>query len=342
MHGGRQNLDLNPMIQFGRALGKVAVRRALNGPKRPTWSLRYEAFIEMMRYHFSPTSALTLAERREALDRTGSLEVRQDRSTFKRVDLDGIPGAWIQAKHSEPKNVILYLHGGGYSVGSALSHWGLMASLAIATETKVLGVDYRLAPEHPCPAAIDDALSAYRWLLDQGEPAEEIVVAGDSAGGGLTVATMVAARDAGLPLPAGAVLLSPLVDMTFSELPTVNHGLDYLEAPQPDGSWYELMDYTGELGTTDPRVSPILADLSDLPPILVIAGEVEVLVEDSRRFVKRARENGVDVQLRVEPDEVHVFPVVADVNPRAQMALGRIAQFVEHAYLHDERDAHQR
>ena len=123
MEGVRQTLELNPMVQLGRALGKVAVRRALGGPRRPTWTLRYEAFIELMRFHFDPSSALTLAERREALDRTGSQEARHERSTFTRVDVDGISGAWVEAKQGTSKNVILYLHGGGYSVGSALSHW---------------------------------------------------------------------------------------------------------------------------------------------------------------------------------------------------------------------------
>jgi acetyl esterase/lipase len=203
-----------------------------------------------------------------------------------------------------------------------------MAAIAATADVGVLGIDYRLAPEHHCPAAIEDALAAYLWLLERGHAPERIAIAGDSAGGGLAVATIVAARDRAHPLPGCCVLLSPWVDLTLGGSVQADQGFDYLY-PESCREWVTPRYYRGELGQSDPRVSPLFADLRGLPPLLILAGEAEVLADDSRRFASRAVEAGVEVHLHLEPDEVHVYPAFWELNPRAQAALGRIAGFLD-------------
>lgn len=318
--------SVKPLVEASRAVATVAARRARTGPKRPCWSFRYEALVELIRNQLDPRQMSDLSAGREGLDRVGDREARRNRSTWEEVVAGGIPSAWIRPKWRDASGTVLYLHGGGYVIGSPRSHRGLLGSLAVATGTSVLGVDYRLAPEHSCPAAVEDALAAYRWLLERHTP-ESIVVAGDSAGGGLSLAFLVAARDEGLPLPAGAVLLSPWVDLTAAGWGE-ERGFDYIHPPAR-GDAGPARAYAGDLDLEDPRVSPIHADLRDLPPLLVLAGELELIVEQSRRLAAAAREAGVEVHLHVEPDELHVYPVLFEVSPRAQAAFGRIDSFLD-------------
>lgn len=311
--------------QTAETVARVAWSRTRRGPKQPGWSMRYETLVEMLRLQFGGASRELspneLARIRKRFDAIGDVEDKRDRSVTEYTEVDAMKAAWISPKHSAPgEGVVLYLHGGGYMVGSPRSHRGIMGSIAVNASVRVLGIDYRLAPEHPCPAAIDDALKAYRWVIERFDPAQ-VVIAGDSAGGGLTAATLVAARDAGLPMPAGAVLISAWLDLTATPR---NAGYDYIFV----ADHVAAKRYGGERPLDDPQVSPLYSDLRGLPPLFVIAGGVETLVDQSIEFARLAREAGVQTQLHVEPHEIHVYPAFVDVSPRAQNGMGRIAHFI--------------
>ena len=241
------------------------------------------------------------------------------------VDAGGVPAEWVTAAGARTDAAILYLHGGGYAIGSIATHRLIAANISRAAGVRVLLIDYRLAPEHPHPAAVDDATAAYRWLLAQGLDAGRLAISGDSAGGGLTVATLLALRDAGDPLPACAVPISPWLDMELS-----GESFDSRAELDPMCSHAGLKEmadwYLAGQDARTPTASPIHADLAGLPPLLVQVGDHEVLLDDSVRLVDRAKAAGVDVTLEVEEEGIHVyqaFPV-----PEAEEAITRLAAFV--------------
>lgn len=261
---------------------------------------------------------------RVALDRTGGRFPADVVGTA--VDAGGVPGEWIDAPGGVADRVVLYLHGGGYVAGSIDSHRNLTGHLAQAMGCRVLALDYRLAPEHPHPAPVDDAVRAYRWLLDQGLSADHVMVAGDSAGGGLTVAMLVKARDDGLPLPAAAVPISPMVDLEATgESMTTRAAADPMVSRETLLQIVQL--FVGDGDRLDPYAAPLHADLTGLPPLLIQVGDAEVLLDDSVRLADRARLAGVDVTLEVWPDMVHVFQASAGFVPEADQAVARIAEF---------------
>ena len=243
------------------------------------------------------------------------------------VDAGGIPAEWIAAPGADAERVIYYLHGGGYTIGSINTHRQMISHLSRAAGARALAIDYRLSPEHPFPAAVEDATTAYRWLLSTGVDPDRIVIAGDSAGGGLTVATLVSLRDAGDPLPAAAVCLSPWVDMeatgdsmtTRAEADPMISREDVLEGAQA---------YLNGADPRTPLASPIHADLKGLPPLLIHVGTAEVLLDDSTRLAERARSADVDVTLEPWDDMIHVFQFFASTLPEAQQAIDRIGAFV--------------
>ena len=223
---------------------------------------------------------------------------------------------------------VLHLHGGGYVIGSAKSHTPFASHLAATLGAPVLVLEYRLAPEHPAPAAIDDTVAAYEWLLESGIDPADIVFTGDSAGGGLAVATMAQLRDTLLPLPGAAALLSPWTDATFafdSMLSKVDE--DIVLSP-------ELMQHLARVvcrfdPVDDPRLSPALGDLAGMPPIHVQVGTCELLLDDARQFADKASGAGVDVTLEVCDEMIHIWPVLgAGVTPESQEAINRIAAFL--------------
>jgi epsilon-lactone hydrolase len=222
---------------------------------------------------------------------------------------------------------ILYLHGGGYYFCSPRSHRSLVFGLAMRSRAPVFSLDYRLAPEARFPAALDDALAAYRHLLASGIPAESIVISGDSAGGGLALATLVALRDAGGALPAGAVLFSPWTDLGASGASIrTNDGADPMFSGPAIGRAARL--YLGDTPATHPYASPVYADLHGLPPLLIQAGSTEVLLDDSRRVAENARTEGVLVDLQVWPNMPHVWQIFTPFIPEARRALDNAASFV--------------
>jgi len=222
---------------------------------------------------------------------------------------------------------VLYLHGGSYVLGSIATHRALAARLAAACGARALLVDYRLAPEHPFPAALDDAIGAYRWLLARGTDPRRIVLAGDSAGGGLAAATLVALRDAGDPLPAAAVLLCPWVDLegTGPSLAT-NAAADPMV--DRDGLLRAAAAYLGGVDPRTPLAAPLHADLAGLPPMLIQVGKSEALLDDAVRFAARARAAGVDARLEQWDEMVHVWQAFAPLVPEAGAALVQIGAFV--------------
>ncbi len=300
----------------------VAVNRLRNGPAYPTWTFGYELLLGVLRPRFLQDRSVEAARRGiEASPAFGALKGL----TWRPEVVGGVPCVWLEPKNPTP-HVLVYLHGGGYVVGSPKSHRPLLGALARGTRARVLAVDYRLAPEHPCPAAIDDAVAAVAAVYASGVKPEHVRIAGDSAGGGLTVATLVALRDRGLPLPKVAALLSPWTDLAVSgEEPPLAH-LDYL----PGGERLATFGrhYAGTLPMDDPRASPLFANLVGLPPLLILAGGAERILPDSTRLAEAAVAAGVSVTLHVEPGDVHVYPMFHRLSPGGRDGIRRLAAFL--------------
>lgn len=240
---------------------------------------------------------------------------------------NGVPSEWVIPAEMGSERVILYLHGGAYNAGSTRSHRALAANIAYAAHARALTIDYRLAPEHPYPAALVDAFSAYRWLLDEGFRPEQIIVTGDSAGGGLAIALLTALRERGYPMPAAAIVLSPWTDLSASGASwQENAKVDYLI----HGS--KLMEaarlYLQDTSPQTPLASPVYANLKGLPPLLIQVGSEEVLLSDSQRLAKHARLSGVDVTLEVWEEMQHVWQFAARFLPEARQAIDRIGEFI--------------
>ena len=269
-----------------------------------------------------------LEESRASYDGAGLAFGMPDGVTASKVNAGGVPAEWIAPSSGADAGVLLYIHGGGFALGSLDSHRNLAANIALAWKGRVLLVDYRRAPEHLFPAALDDTLSAYRWLLETGNDPKSLAVAGDSAGGGLTVSTLVAARDAGLALPAAAVCISPWANLE-------NKGPSYAAQADADPMvrhadlerWAEA--YLGDKTQRNaPLASPVHAELKGLPPFLIQTGGAEILLADSQLLAERLRTAGVSVDLDVWPDMIHVWHWFAPILSEGQAAINKLARFV--------------
>jgi len=239
------------------------------------------------------------------------------------VDANGIPAAWF----GTGEGVVFYCHGGGYQMGSIVSHGPLMSDIAEAGNVRVLGFDYRLAPEHRYPAALQDSVTAYRWLLDQGTDPSRIAFAGDSAGAGLALATMLRAKTEALPLPRAAVFLSPWVDMEArSDSYQTRAELDPLT--QRDKVLAMVRSYLGREGDpADPGASPVNGDLTGLPPILIHVGQNETVLGDTELLAKRGRAAGVGVEVVIWDDMIHHFQVFPELD-EARQSLAQIGAYL--------------
>lgn len=246
------------------------------------------------------------------------------------VTIAGRPAEWVRPGLERSEGVVLYLHGGAYRTGSPRAYGPFASHLAAAVGAPLLLLDYRLAPEHPFPAACDDAVAAYAELLAEGMESKRLAVMGDSAGGGLTVATLVAARDRGLAQPAAAVLLSPWVDLTVTADSFVR-----CSARDPVFNWSRAVegarDYLGSADPHHPLASPFFADLSGIAPLLIHASDSEVLADDAVGLATRAEEAGVEVTLEVEPDMTHVWHALVPGVPEASRAVDRVGEFLRAA-----------
>ena len=285
-----------------------------------------DTVLEMIRVRSAEVRKTTDDDRLSYERIMSSLPLDDDIET-ERVGANGVPAEWITAPESQAGRVIMYLHGGGYLFGSVRTHRVMLAHMARAAKAKVLALDYRLAPEIPFPAPVEDSVSAYQWLLGQGTTAEKIVIAGASAGGGLTVAALVAWRGVGEPMPAAGVCISPWTDMesTGESMPT-NAEAD------PSVSKERLLKiarvYLAGKHPRAPLASPIHADLTGLPPLLLQVGGIEVLLDDSSLLKARANEAGVPVEMEVWDDMPHVWHHYAPILPEARQAIGKIGKFV--------------
>ncbi|WP_420313246.1 alpha/beta hydrolase fold domain-containing protein [Streptomyces sp. YS-B37] len=257
----------------------------------------------------------------------GSAPLPDDVRT-RSVELGSVPAVEVCAGAAAPTGVtVLYFHGGAYAIGSAAASVGLVSEIARRTAATALSVDYRLAPEHPFPAAVDDALTAYRALLDRGVRADSVAVTGESAGGGLALALLLAIRDAGLPQPSSATVLSPWADLTQSGA-TMASRAEADPALTPEALQIRAADY---LAGADPRTalaSPLFAELRGLPPLLIQAGGREILLDDALRLAARAARADVPVTLQTFPGAPHVFQGFAPLLDEAARALDHVAAFI--------------
>ncbi|HEY2107371.1 MAG TPA: alpha/beta hydrolase [Candidatus Binataceae bacterium] len=269
--------------------------------------------------------APTLPEMRVAFEQ--SAMPPQADVTSERVNANGVDSEWIAAPGAAADRAVLYLHGGGYVLGSVATHRDLIGRISRAAQARVLGLNYRLGPEHPFPAAVDDALAGYRFLLANQFKPSRIVVAGDSAGGGLTVAALVAIRDAGLQLPAAGVCMSPWVDLEEKgESMTTRAKAD--PVVQREGLIGMAQAYLGGKDPRTPLASPLHADLKGLPPLLIQVGDAETLLDDSNRLAEKARDAKVQVKLEVWPEMIHVWQLFASFLPEGQEAVEGIGKFI--------------
>jgi phosphinothricin tripeptide acetyl hydrolase len=284
--------------------------------------------IDVVRAHLAKIPpATTVAEKRAQYDRAERVFPVPPDVAVARVQAPAA-AEWLEPPAARAGAAVVYFHGGGYVIGSPCSHRHLAAAIARAARAAVLLPDYRLAPEHPFPAAVDDAVAAYRWLLDRGHAPERTLFAGDSAGGGLTVAALLAVRDRGLPRPAAGVCISPWVDLTLSG---ASYGTRAASDPivTRDGVLEMARAYLGPTPATTPLASPLFADLAGLPPLLIQVGSEEVLLDDSVVLAERAKAAGVDATLQIWPDMIHVWHWFLPMLDEAQAAVDTIGAFVQ-------------
>ena len=284
--------------------------------------------IALVRAHLAKVPpANTVAERRAQYDRAERVFPMPADVSVKPVQVPAINAEWIEPAAARDGAFVLYLHGGGYVIGSPKSHRHLAASIAVAGRASALLPHYRLAPEHPFPAALEDAVAAYRWLLDRGTAPRRMVIAGDSAGGGLTVATLLALRERGVPLPAAGVCISPWVDLSGSGASFAGKA-----ASDPivtrDGILGMARAYLGGTDARAPLASPLFADLTGLPPLFIQVGTEEVLLDDSVALAERAKAAGVETTLEIWPDMIHVWHWFFPLLDEGRTAIDGIGAFV--------------
>jgi epsilon-lactone hydrolase len=248
------------------------------------------------------------AERRERLDDFGRALGVPEQARLEPIQIDGVPAEWSTTPEADPAHAVLYLHGGGYMAGSIVSHRYVAVEIGRAARTRTLALGYRLAPEHPYPAQLEDALAAWQYLRDQGFAPESIAVGGDSAGGNLTLALLLALRTRGMPLPCCGWLVSPWSDLTASGA-TMQTKADVDPMIQKPYLLELAQAFASGKDLGDPLVSPQLADLAGLPPLLIQVGSDETLLDDSVNLAGRAGAAGVAVTLEVWPDMIHAFPM---------------------------------
>jgi epsilon-lactone hydrolase len=268
------------------------------------------------------------SQRRQRIEEVGAVWPVADDVTLEAVDCDGVPGEWSLVPGSDPSRVLIYFHGGGYCSGSILSHRRLVTEAGRAARMRTLAIEYRLAPEHPFPAALEDAMTTWRFLRRQGIPADGIAIGGDSAGGNLTITLINSLRTAGEALPACAWLLSPWTDLTMS-----GDTLDTKDAVDPiihKGYLGELADAYAPavLDRKNPLISPLFADLHGFPPTLIQVGSAEGLLADATRFAAAAGSADVDVTLEIWPHMIHAWPMWNARLEQGRRALASAGEFI--------------
>lgn len=241
-------------------------------------------------------------------------------------EIDGIKAEWLIPEGANPEKMIFYVHGGGYVAGSCSDHRSFVSKFAAFTGVSNLIFEYRLAPEHKFPAAVEDSAKVYQWLLSQGYKPENIIIAGESAGGGLTLATLLYLKENNIPLPKAGVAISPWTDLTCQG---ETYKTKNKVSPAPLNSWHVFArHYAGNTHLTNPYISPLFGDLKGLPPLLINSGMDDELFDDGRMFAEKARTAGVNVTFRAGEKMVHCYPLLAPMFPEATEAMNEIVEFV--------------
>ncbi len=273
---------------------------------------------------------LTVAENRAQQAKNAQMMNRIPASVaFERTSIAGLPSAWLRPAAAGREKVILYLHGGGYVVGSIDNYKMLCGQMAHTLQTNLLIPEYRLAPEHPFPAAVEDAQEIYRWLLAQGYTPENIIIAGDSAGGGLSLATTLALREAGDPLPGAVVCLSPWADLTLKgSSHQTKAKVEAILTTEGLREWANF--YAGAENPANPLISPVYADFHGFPPLLILVGSDEILLDDSLCLAEKAKSAGVKVTWKVWNGLWHVWPALGEFVPESRQAFEEIGAFINH------------
>jgi monoterpene epsilon-lactone hydrolase len=285
--------------------------------------------IKVLKQNAEKDVRIRVEQSRKGLEQLASLVKLSEDVSIENIKVDDMAANWISTPKSNREKIVLYLHGGGYMEGSLKSHQDLAIRIAQASKTRVLLIDYRLAPEHPFPAALDDTERAYKWLLEEnnGSP-KNIAIAGDSAGGGLILCTLIKLRDEGIALPAAAVCLSPWTDLAMTgESIKANAKIDPWMKPSDLYFMAEL--YIGDNDPRNPLISPIYGKLKGLPPILIHVGSAEILLDDSIRLAEKAKFEGVDVSIEIWDEMLHVFQAFADWAPEGQEAINKIGTYIQ-------------
>ncbi|MHA1884384.1 MAG: alpha/beta hydrolase [Promethearchaeota archaeon] len=304
----KKAMDLNELF-FKREKGAVELHDLLTDEER-------DYLTRLLRYAFDNTAKQEL----EKFPIASEIEI-------KPTMLEIIPAEWIIPPNSIEDHVILHIHGGGWILGSPAVARKITAAIAKATKLKILSIDYRLAPEYPFPASLDDCVTAYKWLLSNGFMSENIIIAGESAGGNLTLATLLKLRDQGIELPAGAICLSPATDLTLSDDSFFENGPTDPGLSDMGLFWWVVSYLAGE-DPHNPYVSPLHGDLNGLPPILIQVSTCEMLYSDASRFVEKAKKAGVNATLQAWDDMLHVFQQIRfEVLPESEEAINKIAEF---------------
>lgn len=280
------------------------------------------------RLNFFGSERNDLQGRRMQMEKTAGKSRPHSKVRIVPVEAGPVPAEWLIPQGAPQDRALLYIHGGAWFMGSTKTHRALVSRLAYASGIRALSINYRLAPENPFPAGLEDCIAAYEWLLESGISPHKIVVAGDSAGGNLTLALLIALRDAGKPLPAGAVALSPATDLAFTgESYKTRLHLDPFFSKVDSTTFIE--DYITHYDPYHPLISPLYADLSGLPALLIHVGEHEILLDDAVRFGDSALAAGVEAQTVVWPGMFHVFHMFAPILPEAKQADDQIAEFIK-------------
>ncbi|MBN2246126.1 MAG: alpha/beta hydrolase [Candidatus Aminicenantes bacterium] len=272
--------------------------------------------------------SLDLGRARRTFDLIGGVSHYQKKCSYLEFATEDFKAEWLSPIKIDFSRIILFLHGGAYVNGSPLAYRGLTCRFARTLKALVLAVDYRLAPEHPYPAALADAEAAYNWLLTQTFSNSQIAFIGDSAGGGLVLSLLQDLKKKDLPLPACAVLLSPWTDLSCS-LPSMRENASRDPMLDPILALDRARNYAGSLDLRDPAVSPIYGDLSGLPPLLIHVGSDEILLDDSRYLAEKAREAGATVELEIWDKMFHVWHFLAGILPQGRKAIQKIADFID-------------
>lgn len=312
-----------------RAFSTTLRSRFRQGPLFPGWGFSFETTTRLLKFRAAAVNELPLDEQRRLQEVAGDQEAKRMKSKVERskARVGGVEGEWFVPKGKMPTRVILYLHGGGFIVGSTRTHAEMIMRLAIAAEARIFAPNYRLAPEHPYPAQIEDCRAVYEALLADGVRPENLIVAGDSAGGNLSIVVPLVLREAKIPLPAAIAALSPWVDVARREGSLSAHQVYDWAAPEDFDHWVEY--YIGKQDPKQPLISPIYADLKGLPPIRIDVGTAEMLLDQVRDFASRAKDAGLVVDFHELPGMIHNSYLLAGYFPECQAAIADLGAWIK-------------